>query len=105
MKKSPFKIITIGLVTLVVFAFCSNLIGKSESDGFYKNDFSLLNVVKFWVTSEYVDKDIDRRNLEYGAIKGYLAELDDPYTRFLEPKSHAEMKIRHSYELSFQHDF
>ena len=98
MKKSPFKIIAIGLATLVVFAFCSNLIGKSESDGFYKNDFSLLNVVKFWVTSEYVDKEIDRRNLEYGAIKGYLAELDDPYTRFLEPKSHSEMKVRMSGE-------
>ena len=44
----------------------------------------------------HVEKDIDDQKLVYGSIRGMLAALDDPYTRFVEPKSYKEMKIRMS---------
>ncbi len=45
-----------------------------------------------------MERDLDSTKLEYGAIKGYLSAIDDPYTRFLEPKNFNEMQIRMSGE-------
>jgi len=46
------------------------------------------------VKNDYIDKDLDNTKLIYGSVKGLLDSLDDPYTRFLEPTSYKEMKIR-----------
>jgi carboxyl-terminal processing protease len=45
------------------------------------------------VQNNYVEKNVDTNELVYGSIKGMLKSLDDPYTRFLEPKNYKEMKI------------
>lgn len=52
----------------------------------------VLDIVK----NDYVDKEIDDQKLVYGSIRGLLDALDDPYTRFMEPKSYKEMKVRMS---------
>lgn len=39
------------------------------------------------VKNEYVDAHVKDTDLVYGAIRGMLASLDDPYTRFMDPKS------------------
>jgi carboxyl-terminal processing protease len=46
------------------------------------------------VKNDYVEKKLDNTKLMYGSIRGLLDSLDDPYTRFLEPSSYKEMKIR-----------
>lgn len=46
------------------------------------------------VKSDYVEKKVDDQKLVYGAIKGMLESLDDPYTRFMEPKPFQEMQMR-----------
>ena len=46
------------------------------------------------VKSDYVDAKVDDQKLVYGAIKGMLESLDDPYTRFMEPKPFKEMQMR-----------
>jgi len=46
------------------------------------------------VKNDYINKDVDDTKLIYGSIKGLLDSLDDPYTRFMEPKAYKEMKIR-----------
>src|SRR3989338_5685876 len=48
------------------------------------------------VKNEYVEKGLDDQKLVYGSIRGMLDALDDPYTRFMEPKSYKEMKMRMS---------
>jgi len=53
-----------------------------------------LSTVRFHIKNEYIDKQIDERKLEYGAIHGLLSALNDPYTRFLEPKNYVDMKSR-----------
>ncbi|MCX5725951.1 MAG: PDZ domain-containing protein, partial [Candidatus Saganbacteria bacterium] len=51
-----------------------------------------LDVVK----TDFVKKDLDDDKLIYGSIRGLLASLEDPYTRFMEPQAFREMKIRMS---------
>lgn len=46
------------------------------------------------VRNDFVDKEIDYTKLVYGAIRGMLQSLEDPYTRFMEPKAFREMQIR-----------
>jgi carboxyl-terminal processing protease len=48
------------------------------------------------VKNEYLQKDLDNTKLVYGSIKGMLESLNDPYTRFMEPKAFEEMNIRMS---------
>ena len=50
----------------------------------------VLDIVK----TDYVEKNTDDKKLVYGAIKGLLEGLDDPYTRFMEATSYKEMKTR-----------
>jgi carboxyl-terminal processing protease len=52
----------------------------------------VLDIVK----NDYVNKNLDDQKLVYGSIRGLLASLDDPYTRFMEPTSYKEMKMRMS---------
>jgi carboxyl-terminal processing protease len=67
---------------------------KAASDLESKLDVFLqvLDIVK----GDYVEKRLDNQDLIYGAIRGMLSALDDPYTRFMEPSSYKEMKIRMS---------
>jgi len=50
----------------------------------------VLDIVK----NDYVEKNLDDQKLVYGSIRGLLDALDDPYSRFMEPKAYKEMKIR-----------
>ncbi len=64
------------------------------SGKYFRSDLSLLSVVKDQIENEYVDKNTNPQLLEYGAIKGYLEALGDPYTRFMEPKKVEDMTVR-----------
>jgi len=61
---------------------------------YFVSDFRLLSKVKAHLKYDYVSKDLDETKLEYGAIRGMLESLDDPYTRFIEPKNYKEMSVR-----------
>lgn len=64
------------------------------------NNLSLVSYVYDILSIQYVDKSVENDTLIHGAIKGMLAALDDPYTRFMSPKNYSEMKIRLSGEFS-----
>lgn len=42
--------------------------------------------------SEYVERNVKDNELVYGAIRGMLGSLDDPYTRFMDPKAFQSMQ-------------
>lgn len=44
------------------------------------------------VRNEFIDRTLDQHKLEYGAIRGMLDTLEDPYTRFMEPKVFRSMQ-------------
>lgn len=54
--------------------------------------FSTFLQVYDLVRNEYLESKVDDSKLEYGAIRGMLDSLDDPYTRFMEPKVFRSMQ-------------
>ena len=83
---------------------------KSESSQIQSKSFTLLNVdtdkakkakfdfALFWETidlleKKYVDKKkLDPQKMFYGALKGMVASVDDPYTFFLTPDDNKQSK-------------
>lgn len=59
---------------------------ESQADSIF-NDlepfFEAISIIR----SEYIEKNIDIKKLAQGAIRGMLLELDDPYSRYLDPIS------------------
>jgi carboxyl-terminal processing protease len=69
------------------------LAGSSSQD-----DQSQLPVIDtYWtvlneLSDKYYGKKIDEREMTYSAIRGMLEALNDPYTRFLDPKEAKDMR-------------
>lgn len=94
---------------LLVISFIILIFGSGYKLGEYKNRFSplqptvlnqqsSLNFDLFWETwnklqERYVDqKKIDSKKMYYGAIKGMVSSLEDPYTFFLTPEENKQTK-------------
>jgi carboxyl-terminal processing protease len=58
--------------------------------------FSTFLQVYDLLKNEYVESKIKDTDLVYGAIRGMLAALDDPYTRFMDPKAFQGMQDERS---------
>jgi len=91
MKK---KIIFLILLTVLISAFSILDNHKARSADDLESKLNIYLQVLDAVKNDYVDKNVDNTKLMYGSIRGLLDSLDDPYTRFLEPTSYKEMKIR-----------
>lgn len=90
MKIKNIRNFALGLVILVIVFLVSFKIGQ-ESQSIIPSNGSPINLilmakVKDKLAQLYLDKDkIDNKKMEYGAIQGMVASLDDPYTVFLPP--------------------
>jgi len=90
MKKNLRKIIYVGIMIVLAGVFLIaplyNNKAESQTDSIF-NDlepfFEAISIIR----SEYIEKNIDIKNLAQGAIRGMLSELDDPYSRYLDPIS------------------
>lgn len=56
------------------------------------DDFELLKTVQKHVKRDFYMKDVKDDKLLTGAIRGMLAALDDPYTRYMEPQPFNQMQ-------------
>lgn len=84
-------------VTLIVVLLVGIFMGlgaRSLVAAYAETSWGLLYQVLGIVKTQFVEKDLQDQKLIYGAAKGLLKSLDDPYTRFVEPKAFDEMKIR-----------
>lgn len=54
-------------------------------------DFNLFWQVWDLVHTRYIEKSLNTQNLVYGAIRGMLQSLGDPYTSFLDPEQNKAM--------------
>ncbi|MFW6149715.1 MAG: S41 family peptidase [Atribacterota bacterium] len=90
MKKSLRKLSYVVMIIILVGLFfvvpLYNNKAESQADSIF-NDlepfFESISIIR----SEYIEKNIDVKKLAQGAIKGMLKELDDPYSRYLDPIS------------------
>jgi len=89
MKKRLTKtIIIVGIIIGSLF-FITHLninIAETQDDSILNDLEPFLEALSI-VRSEYIKKDIPITKLVEGAIKGMLLELDDPYSRYLDPIS------------------
>jgi carboxyl-terminal processing protease len=63
---------------------------KYTLTGELKSEYKEVDVNILWeawstIEKEYISSDIDRQDLVYGAVKGMVSSLNDPYTNFLTP--------------------
>ena len=86
------KIILVGIVFFLTISFFGKVAAQGDLERKLETYLQVLDIVK----NDFVNKDVDDQKLVYGSIRGLLASLDDPYTRFMEPKSYKEMRIRMS---------
>jgi carboxyl-terminal processing protease len=87
----------IAIILMVVLMASIFIIGDTKRARSADDLESKLNIylqVLDAVKNDYVEKNLDNSKLMYGSIRGLLDSLDDPYSRFLEPSSYKEMKIR-----------
>ena len=92
MKKNWKKILVVAGIILLAVSFVS----KSRAQGSLENKLETYLQVLDIVKNDFVHKEINDQKLVYGSIKGMLSALDDPYTRFVEPKAYKEMQVRMS---------
>ena len=91
LKNKMFRNILIGFGVLVIGVFVVN--GVRAQSGFESKFETYLQVLEI-VKNDFVEKELDDEKLVYGSIRGLLSSLEDPYTRFVEPKAFEEMQIR-----------
>ncbi len=94
-KRPNFKI-WIAVFLLAITAFGVGKVVAIGDQGDLERKLETYLQVLDIVKNDYVNKNVDDQKLVYGSIRGLLESLDDPYTRFMEPKSYKEMKMRMS---------
>ncbi|MFZ5949721.1 MAG: S41 family peptidase [Candidatus Rifleibacteriota bacterium] len=77
---------------LLLLIFSSSASATSTNLTYFKS-LDLIRKVLELIKSDYVEENLDEQKLIYGAIEGMLKKLDDPYTRFMEPKVYQEMQV------------
>jgi len=88
---SKFKYLIVGIIIVsAAFFYIGKVVAEEQLERDLETYLQALDIVK----NEYVDKKLDNKKLVYGSIRGLLAALDDPYTRFMEPSAFKEMKVR-----------
>ena len=93
MLKKIFKYSLVVTIILGIFiATTNNNASAATTNLTYFKSLDLIRKVLELVKSDYVDENIDEQKLIYGAIEGMMKKLDDPYTRFMEPKNFADMQ-------------
>jgi len=90
------KLLKYSLAVALIFGIILFVANKNASAATtnltYFKSLDLIRKVLELVKSDYVEENIDEQKLIYGAIEGMLKKLDDPYTRFMEPKNFADMQ-------------
>jgi carboxyl-terminal processing protease len=89
MKKQLTNTIIIGVIIIVSLFFIAHLnsnIAETQNSNIL-NDLEPFIEALSIVRNEYIEKDVAINKLVEGAIKGMLLELDDPYSRYLDPIS------------------
>ena len=91
--KKWFKCFALAAIVATVVALGMGTVASAASTNLaYYKTLDLIRKVLELVKSDYVEENLDEQQLIYGAIEGMLKKLDDPYTRFMEPKVFKEMQ-------------
>ncbi len=82
----------LGVVVLVAGAFAAGYGAALRRVNDDPARFSLLREIERLVDTRYIDHQVTDPQLLYGAARGMLAAVDDPYTRFMDPRAFKEFQ-------------
>jgi carboxyl-terminal processing protease len=85
-------LVTLAVVAMVAGAFAA---GYGTAWQRAKDDparFGLLREIARLVETKFIDRQVDESQLLYGAARGLLGAVDDPYTRFMDPRAFKEFQ-------------
>jgi len=82
------------ILGIIILGIGVSVLGRVMAQGELERKLEIYLQVLDIVKTDFVEKDLNDEKLVYGSIRGMLSALDDPYTRFMEPKAYEEMKIR-----------
>jgi carboxyl-terminal processing protease len=83
---------TLGVVVLVVAAFGAGYGAALGRVSAGPASFGLLRDIEGLVLTRFIDRQVNDSQLLYGAARGMLAAVDDPYTRFMDPEAFKEFQ-------------
>ena len=92
MKKNFKLLVSVLALAIILLVGIGSTVRAASTNLTYFKSLDLIKKVLELVKSEYVDENVDEQKLIYGAIEGMLKKLDDPYTRFMEPKAFSDMQ-------------
>lgn len=92
MKKILFWIFAVWTAISVGFLLVGLASTRFSQEEKINEGFEIFNRILNIIMENYVDK-VDAQKIFYGAYKGLVNSLDDPYSVFLEPKEAKEMEI------------
>jgi len=81
------------LSIVAVAVFISSFVFFSPVAKSVESSWTVFYEVLDIVHREFVEKNVNTTDLIYGAIKGMLESLNDPYSRFMDPKAFGETKV------------
>ena len=90
MNRSILKRVLIGIALLVIIAFVLGSGGAQKSTGM---SFAPLSDIYHYIQSYFYWPDrVNQQKLLYGAMKGMVQTLDDPYSEFMDPQDYTQFK-------------
>ncbi len=90
--RTPFLTLLIVALTAGTLSLPTPVSAAATDLTYFRNLEPIRKVMEL-IKSDYVEENIDEQKLIYGAINGMLGALEDPYTRFMEPKNYKEMQV------------
>ncbi|HTY13626.1 MAG TPA: S41 family peptidase [Candidatus Omnitrophota bacterium] len=91
---NAYKKVIVGFLLVASLFTVGFIVGRGQAEDSLEKKLEVYLQVLTLVKNQYVEKNLDDTKLVYGSVKGLLGALEDPYTRFMEPKAYKEMRIR-----------
>ena len=82
----------IGIVVLLAGAFAAGYGVASRRAGGDRSTLALVREIQHLIDTRFVRHDVTDDQLVYGAARGMLSAVDDPYTRFMDPRAFKEFQ-------------
>lgn len=90
--RTRFVLAIIGVVVLVAAAFGAGYRVAVHQGVDDPDKFGLLREIEHLIQTRYIDRNVADRQLVYGAARGMLGAVGDPYTRFMDPPAFKEFQ-------------
>jgi len=91
-NKTLYSIIALQMVILVFAVLIGRSLGKAQGRDVVTHSpgFDMIGEAVGYIKERYREEDVDEQKLVYGAIKGMIESLDDPYSHFMSPEMYRE---------------